>query len=140
MPIRALGYDKDGSTQVLAAHIIPFEEIDIKKYETRTIKQHSVGLWYISLDLAINDPEDTESFKVWTTNIGKVINMDEAIEQGFFFPIFEQKLIEMSQVVFASNTFTPAFTNNISLVEEPSKNTQQPEPIKNKLITYLNAL
>jgi len=112
-------------TKVLGCIIAPDSDI-LEKYQKGLIKQHSVGLQYIKLDLAVNDPNDDEGYKVWQANIDKVINREMAEDEGFFFPIFEQKLIEFSAVVFGSNPYTPAFTNTKSLENnEPSNDTQK---------------
>jgi len=124
--IAELGYQKSGMTEVLGAIIKPNAEM-LDKYQKGLIKQHSVGLQYIKIDLAVNDSNDEEGYKVWLANIDKVINREMAEEEGFFFPVFEQKLIEFSAVVFGSNPYTPAFTNNKESLEnnEPSKDTQK---------------
>jgi len=124
--ISELGYQKSGMTEVLGAIIKPNTEM-LEKYQKGLIKQHSVGLQYIKIDLAVNDSNDEEGYKVWLANIDKVINREMAEEEGFFFPVFEQKLIEFSAVVFGSNPYTPAFTNNKESLEniEPSKDTQK---------------
>jgi len=129
--ISELGYGKAGMTEVLGCIIAPDEDM-LEKYQKGLIKQHSVGLQYIKLDLAVNDPEDEAGYKVWVANIDKVINRELAEEEGYFFPVFEQKLIEFSAVVFGSNPYTPAFTNNEKSLEnnEPSKDTLKVEPVE----------
>jgi len=123
--IAELGYNKSGMTEVLGAIIKPNAEM-LEKYQKGLIKQHSVGLQYIKIDLAVNDSNDEEGYKVWLANIDKVINREMAEDEGFFFPVFEQKLIEFSAVVFGSNPYTPAFTNTKSLEnDEPLKNTRE---------------
>ena len=130
LPIRALGYDQDGVTEVIGFKIKPYTEIDLQKYKDNSINQHSMGLRYIKLVLAINDPEFEDEFKEWTKYIDQVINKEAVEENGYFWGIQEQKAIEVSSVVLASNPFTPAYTNK-SLIGEPLKNTPKTkEPIK----------
>jgi len=97
------------------------------QYKEGVINQHSIGLRYIRIDLAINDPDFTNEFKTWTQFKGQVLNIGEAEAQGFFWAVQEIELIENSAVVFASNILTP------TLVVEEAKATAQstaPEAVK----------
>ena len=138
IPILELGYDKFGNTEVLAAKIKPNKEM-YEKYSNGIITQHSVGLQYVKLEMAVNNEQDEEGYKNWKAYIDSVINRELAEERGYFFPIQEQKLIEISAVVFGSNAYTPAYTENKSLVTtEPSKDTQKEnEPKQNNFYKYL---
>lgn len=125
IPIIDLGFNKFGNTEVLAAKIKPNEEM-YEKYASGIITQHSVGLQYVKLEMAVNNPEDEEGYKNWLKYIDNVIDKELAEECGYFFPILEQKLIEYSAVVFGSNAYTPAYTANKSLDQnEPPKGTQK---------------
>lgn len=139
--IREVGYEKEGMTEVLGAIIKPNDEM-LEKYQKGLIKQHSVGLQYIKIGLAVNDPNDEEGYKEWVANIDKVINREVAEKEGFFFPVYEQKLIEFSAVVFGSNPYTPAFTNNNKSLEnsEPLQDTLKVKPIDNSKIELLQNL
>ena len=138
MPILELGYDKFGDTEVLAAKIKPNKEM-YEKYSNGIITQHSVGLQYVKLEMAVNNEQDEEGYKNWKAYIDSVINREMAEEKGYFFPIQEQKLIEISAVVFGSNAYTPAYTENKSLVTtEPLQDTQKEnEPKQNNFYKYL---
>lgn len=118
--ITDLGYNKIGTTEVLAAKIRPEKEM-YEKYTKGIIKQHSVGLQYVKLALAVNDEEDEEGYKEWVKNIDKVINREMAEEYGYFYPIYEQKLIEISAVVFGSNGYTPAFTDKTEQITQENE-------------------
>lgn len=123
--IMKLGYEKQGMTEMLCAKIKPDAEM-LYKYENGIIKEHSVGLQYVKIGLAVNNEEDEEGYKEWLASIDKVINRERAEEIGYFFPVYEQKLVEFSAVVFGSNPYTPAFTNTKSLETiEPSIDTQK---------------
>jgi len=123
--IRDLGFDVDGETEVVGAKIGDLDPYMLEKYSSGQITEHSVGLRYVQLRLAVNDPDSEDEFKVWTENIDKVINRQDAEDNGYFWPVFEQKLIEISAVVLGSNPFTPALK---SLDKEPQKSTQVSEP------------
>ena len=141
VPISSLGYKKSGGTEILGAKIKPNAEM-LEKYQKGIVKEHSVGLQYIKLALAINDPQDEEGYKEWLSNIDKVINREVAEERGYFYPIYEQKLIEFSAVVFGSNPYTPAFSQDKSLEEiEPLQDTQIVEPKeKEKQLSFYQLL
>lgn len=132
MPIRGLGYDAEGMTEVVTAKIKPYKFDDLMKYKRGSIKEHSMALKYKKIFLAINDEKDEESYKLFNAYIDNIINKDEVLEKGYFFGVEEQEAIEFSAVVFASNALTPAFTNkDESLEDEPPKSTQKDEPIIN---------
>lgn len=100
------------------------------QYGIGLIKQHSVGMWYVKLELAINDQDEEEEFKVWTKHIDKVINREVAEKFGYFWYVAESKLIEISAVTRGSNDITPTLevkkpSNSDTQEEEPSHDTQE---------------
>ena len=141
IPILDLGYNKFGNTEVLAAKIKPNKEM-YEKYASGIITQHSVGLQYVKLEMAVNNEQDEEGYKNWKAFIDSVINREMAEERGYFYPIYEQKLIEFSAVVFGSNPYTPAFSQDKSLEEiEPLQDTQIVEPKeKEKQLSFYQLL
>jgi hypothetical protein len=105
-----LGVDKAGSTTSLMMDTEikkDYNPLIFSKYKQGKIQQHSVGMYYVKIELAINDPEEKVEFAAWEKYIGKVLNRDKAEEQGFFFAIPEAKLIEGSAVIRGSNELTP---------------------------------
>jgi len=127
MPIKALGYNMAGNTQVLAYKIKPYEQSDLIKYQDGTYNQHSAGLRYKEIWLGINDESDEDSYKLYHSQINNIINREEVEQNGFYFGVVQQEAIENSLVVFGSNPLTPAFTNK-SLDAEPPKSTPKNEP------------
>lgn len=126
-----LGVDKSGSTTSLLM------ESNIKKsmngqifaeYKAEQIDQHSVGMYYVKMDLAINDSDYEEEFKNWNDTIGLLGNKSKAEEEGFYWTVKEAKLIEISAVLEGSNELTPTIpTEEI----ESLKSTQLKEPLEN---------
>lgn len=119
-----LGIDKSGTTTALIM------DSDIKKaynegvfemYKDADINQHSVGMRYVKLDLALSDPDFEDEFKVWNEIIDHVANKQAAIDQGYFWAIREAKLIEGSAVTRGSNPVTPTLEAKDI---EPSNDTQ----------------
>jgi hypothetical protein len=79
------------------------------QYTDGNVKEHSVGMRYVKLLLAINsDRQGDEEFKDnWDKYIDQVANRKAAEDQGYFWPILEAKIIEGSAVVKGSNSVTP---------------------------------
>ena len=141
MPLSQLGIDKEGTGYALIF------EADIKKdynknifnqYKNGQVNQHSIGLRYIDLALAINDPEDEIHYKEWQANIGNAINPEMAIELGYFWIVKELRLIENSAVLFGANEITPtletrSYDENQSQTIEVDESPQDIEPAKEPL-------
>lgn len=138
VPIKELGYDKDGEAEVLAFTIDPvYDEKCRTLYAAGEIKQHSIGLQYVKVEACINDPDDKEGFANWQKYIGQVINREVAEDAGLFFAVLEQKVFEVSAVLFGSNMYTPTLNNNKHSLNnsEPSADTQdkgEPRPDEGK--------
>jgi hypothetical protein len=122
-----LGVNKPGTTQSLIF------ETDIKKaynqqvfdkYKAGKVKQHSIGLQYVKLELAINDEESEKEKDFWDKYIDQVINREYVEERGFFWVVPEIKLIENSAVLFGSNSLTPTLESKEDDTEnEPPQST-----------------
>lgn len=93
-----------------------YNEKIFQMYQSNGINQHSIGLQYINLALAINDPEDFDHFKTWNEYFPQIINKQKATDYGFFFAVKEYKLIENSSVLFGANELTP--TLSIEKIDE----------------------
>jgi hypothetical protein len=126
------GINKDGSTTALLMDTEILKEYNdniFKAYKKNKITQHSVGMQYIKIDLAVNDESYEEEFKVWQDNIDSIGNKEQAEEKGYFWYVREAKLIEISAVLLGSNSLTPTLENkeavNDTSETEPSKDTQK---------------
>ena len=131
---RNLNIDKDGNTIV----VIGISEVlqDYNKqvfdaYKNNEIDQHSVGMIYVDIDLAVNSAEYPEEFKNWNDNFSLLGNPEKATERGSFWIIKQAKLKEYSCVLWdGSNALTPAIKNNNQAEDnsldktEPSEDTQ----------------
>lgn len=143
--LRKLGLDKDGSTNCVCW------ETDIRKaynekvflfYKNGKINQHSIGLWYVRIELAVNDEEYQKEYEIWKKNYEKIINKEPVDKYGFFWFVSEIKLIEVSCVLFGANELTPTINiveSKSITVEQPVTTTEQP-PKKSKFnFALLNA-
>lgn len=128
---KELSIDITGSTMSL------FLESEIKRslneqvyeaYLSNEIDQHSVGMRYVKVELAVNDEDYKEEYKVWKAYIDRIGNKEKAEKQGYFFAIKEAVLIETSAVLLGANELTPTMGNKIF---QPSKDTdKKAEPVK----------
>ncbi len=108
---RALGVGRTGMTEAL------FAEAEIHKaknearyndYLNNEIDQHSVGMRYQDIQLAVNDQEEyPKEYAIYQKYINKIGNRQEVEKQGFFFPVGKAYLAEYSAVIAGSNELTP---------------------------------
>jgi hypothetical protein len=105
-----LGVDKKGTTTALMMDtnvMKAYNGLMFQEYKDGTVDQHSVGMYYVKMDLAVNDSEFKEEFATWQANIDKIGNSEKATEEGHFWAVSEAKLIEISAVLEGSNELTP---------------------------------
>lgn len=110
MSLTELGLAKAGTTQSLIFETDikkSYNEKVFNKYKNGKAKQHSIGLQYVKIELAVNDEESEKEFDFWNKYIDKVINREEVEAKGFFWVVSEIKLLENSVVLFGSNQLTP---------------------------------
>jgi len=125
---KELGFDFEGETQALV-----FESNVSRKrnkymheqYAEGHVKNHSVGMQYVKLALAINDEDEGSYYEVWTKYIDQIANKEAAIDAGYFWAVKEAKVIEGSAVPIGSNQFTPTLNNN----KKPPDGTSKDEPL-----------
>ena len=126
-----LGYNYEGQTQALVYDAIIDKDTMpdmFDRYRTGKVKQHSVGMRYIKIDLAVNDDRYEKEFGIWEKYFDQIVNKDEVLEVGYFWAVTEAKNIEGSAVVRGSNRVTP--TQSIQQVKtEPIVKVTQ-EPVK----------
>lgn len=132
---RELGVEFDGATECLCFDSTVRKEVNqymFDLYSKKRVKNHSVGMYYVNIDLAVNfDSKDfEEEYALWKKYIDFIPNADEAKEDGMFWAVTEAKVIEGSSVVIGSNTITPTLNDKSTFIE-PEIPTQT-EPPKNK--------
>lgn len=132
MSLTDLGQSSPGKTQCLIFETDikkAYNENVFNKYKAGRIKQHSIGLQYVKMSLAINDQDSEKEFDFWNKHVKNVINRDTAEEAGFFFVIEEIKLLENSAVLFGSNELTPTLDVKADTLNEPgSTHSNEPPP------------
>lgn len=109
-----LGVNVSGGTTALMMDSNIIKEYNpavFNQYLNNEVSQHSVGMYYILLTLAINDAEYKEEFTEYIKYIDRIGNKEQVNEDGFFWAVKEAKLIEISGVLAGSNELTPTVEN-----------------------------
>jgi len=109
---KSLGYDFEGSTEALTFDAVVKQKRNsemFKQYSQGNVDNHSVGMQYVKLALAINSEEEEykEEKEVWDKYYPKVVNSAELEKSPYFWAVTEAKVYEGSAVVMGSNSFTP---------------------------------
>ena len=98
-------------------------------YSDDEVKQHSIGLRYIQLELCINSEEDeyrTEK-ENWEKFYKYVINKAKVDGRGFFWAVPEIKLLEYSAVLYGANELTTVQSTSKT---EPLKDTPKEPQVR----------
>lgn len=145
---KELGYNATGKTEALIFQCFVDAERNeymAEQYAKERVKNHSVGMQYVKIELAMNSESraDVQEKAVWDKYINLIANKEECIADGYFWAVTEAKVIEGSAVLRGSNFVTP--TLQIDIIE-PSDDTQidietedepiiitQPKTLKSKL-------
>ena len=122
---KELGFNYEGSTQALH-----FDSKVLKsrnaymfgEYGKGHVKNHSVGMRYTKLLLAIGDKDiaSAEQYENYEKYIEQIANRKAAEAKGWFWVVLEAKAIEGSAVPLGSNTVTPTHS-----VEAASKHSTE---------------
>jgi hypothetical protein len=129
-----LGVNRLGKTTILMldSEIKEAYNKDVfRQYLDDEIDQHSVGMRYVKISLAVNDPEYKVEKAVWDEHYPKLGNPERAEKAGYFWAVKEASLVEVSAVLMGSNELTPTVQNI-----EPSEDTQKKEPEKSTQINW----
>lgn len=134
---KSIGLPYSGKTEALIFDSIiekKRNELMFKQYSNGWVKNHSVGMRYVKIDLAINSESewDKDEKELWDKYYPVVANKEVADERGYFWVVSEAKIIEGSAVVMGSNSATPTISvENKSEADkitpeiiEPSSDTQ----------------
>jgi hypothetical protein len=130
MSFSELGIPGIGTAQVLVFETDVYKSYNeqiFNQYKAGKIKQHSIGLQYVKIGLAINDPESVAEYELWQKWALEVINKETIDNKGYFWAVPEIKLLENSAVLFGSNPITPTLDVK-STDSEPSDDTHSQPP------------
>lgn len=120
-----LGINKMGQTMALLGDSQikrSYNQLIFDSYKDGEIDQHSVGMQYVKLSLAVNNKDNKEEYAEWNKYIHLLGNQDKAVERGFFWAVKEAKLIEISCVTEGSNELTGMYSpSKDSVIIDPPK-------------------
>lgn len=122
-----LGYNAEGKTEALVFDSTVKKERNAEMYNAYKqgwVDNHSVGMRYIKLELAVDDDEYEKEKDFWDKHIVDVVNKEDAENQGYFWVVTEAKVLEGSAVPNGSNPVTPTIKNNN---EDPAKEVSKKE-------------
>lgn len=125
-----LGLSEKGKTDVLIMESDVQKSYNSKifhKYRNKRVKQHSIGLQYLKINLCINDEDYKDEFSNWNKYFSRVINKDFVTSKGYFYAVTEIKLLEVSTVLFGCNVLTGTLETD-SEKEQPSLTTSEEKP------------
>jgi len=105
-----LGYSYEGETEALVFEseiLRKRNEYMFDQYANGWVRNHSVGMYYVKMDFAINDEEYPNEYEAWKKYYPQIANPETADERGYFWYVLEAKCVEGSSVPIGSNTATP---------------------------------
>lgn len=139
---KELGFNYEGSTECLVMYSTANKEDNpymFEKYIKGKVRQHSVGLRYVNIDLAVNNSADwaKDEKELWDKYYPMIANKDDVDDAGYFWAVFEQKAIENSAVPRGSNPATPTISvepvTDTSTKQDPAGATPKSEQKKQNL-------
>lgn len=107
---KELGFNYDGETQALEfkSNVRKSRnEYMYNQYKDGYVNNHSVGMRYGKLDIAIDDEDYPAHKELFDKYIDKIANKEYVNRKGMFWAIMEADAIEGSAVPKGSNTITP---------------------------------
>jgi len=127
-----MGYNFTGTTQALVFNAEIEKERSpfmFTQYSKGYVKNHSVGMRYVNMQLAMNSDSqyDAEEKATYDKYISQIANKETAEAQGYFWVVTEAKIIEGSAVPLGSNFATPTLTVESKAIE-PTEVTQTEPP------------
>lgn len=137
---QSLGVDANGYTEALVFDStvkLSRNGYMFEQYRDGNVKNHSVGMRYVTLDLAVND-DDYPAYKaLWDKYINLIANQSEVQDAGYFWAVTQAKVIEGSAVPIGSNVITP--TQSVKNTA-PSADTPTRAAKSTRLLSELNNL
>lgn len=107
---KELGFDMPGKTEALVFDSTvkrDRNEFMMNQYQKGYVRNHSVGMQYVKIALAVNDEDYKEEFATWQKYYDQIGNKADVDEAGYFWAVTEAKVIEGSAVPAGSNWATP---------------------------------
>lgn len=144
MTFKELGYKFEGETQVLFFESIVKADRNLymfKQYADGNVNNHSVGMRYVNLHLAVNDEDYKAEKAIWDKYYPTIANKEQADSRGYFWAVTEAKVIEGSAVPIGSNQVTPTIEVSEAAGKGTSTNIEPPEngtQTNNLMLNFIN--
>lgn len=125
---KELGYHFKGKTEALTFDSVVKRDRNpymFNQYAKGYVKNHSVGMRYVKLMLAINNEDYATEKEIWDKYYPEIVNPEMADAKGYFWAVKEAQVIEGSAVPLGSNIVTP--TVSVGKNTEPPQGTQTDE-------------
>jgi len=109
-----LGFSYQGETEALMFDSEILRKRNpymLEQYANGWVKNHSVGMYYVKTDMAINDEDFPNYYEAWQKYYPMIANPEMADDKGYFYYVLEAKCVEGSAVPIGSNTATPTLDN-----------------------------
>ena len=121
-----LGYDFEGKTEALTFDATIKSDVNnfmFNQYKNNNVDNHSVGMQYVKIKLAINsDDPDYAAYKdTWDKYYPEIANKADVDRSGIFWAVLEAKIIEGSAVLIGSNQFTPTLNQSKNKKEDENE-------------------
>jgi|SRR6478609_200667 len=137
---KALNVDRPGETIGVVTETDILQSKSPRRFQDyvdKAIDQHSVGMCYLQVSCAIDDPDSPNEYELYKKWVDQLGNQADVEEDGFFFGVFEAKLMEYSCVIAGSNPLTPVLYPQKGTTENgetrPSDTLKALEALSNKL-------
>lgn len=136
------GYE--GTTQALVYDTV-IDKSDspdmFERYRKGKVKNHSVGMRYVKVEMAADDDRYEKEKAVWDKYYPQIANKADVDAVGVFWAVTEAKNIEGSAVVKGSNFVTPTFSVQ-ETKNQPGNSTddEPPNDTRKGLLEALNKL
>lgn len=140
LQLSQLGLAQKGTTTALLMDTTIREDYNsdvFKFYKNGKINQHSIGMRYGELKLAINSSheDDKEEKAVWEEYYPKIVNKELVDAKGYFWAVPKADIMENSCVLFGSNSLTPTLSMKSEPNEELVRKESITQPIGNNMAT-----
>lgn len=112
---KELGFDFKGETEALefdSTVSLDRNKFMFNQYKNGFVTNHSVGMRYVKLKLAIADKNiaSADEFETWEEFFPMIANKEEAEHSQHFWAVTQAKVIEGSAVPLGSNFVTPTIS------------------------------